>query len=928
MGGDLTVGITQSLYKRTRGAAKMAAAEKKRAIEYGTKKELENPLNGFKKGPDGKYSKEDIATARRLAEQKLKKGEFFGASLKSKFGADKARRMKGYFGQGINKVGKLFGKENLIDLKGGKNDPSASARQRVRSAVGYESRFESSMAEAYKKDLENWNKRVQANKPPVPGEGGKGGGITRVEGIDELQSLLEETNRTASFIKKDTESLVGSFKKQTKVLSEIAKHFGVQLEMQEQAIEDAKIAAEQQSIASGADTSGFATPDRGLDGESKKSGGMLDKIGNFLGDALGSGFDPFNAGDGIDLPDGRRRGRRKGSRRRLMRRKVNRFGSRLKNRFKNPFRKPPGGPPRPPGGKGGGFLNLGKSISNRASDIFTKGRSTVGGLKRGAMSLGTRALGRGKSLLGSAKGGVMKAAGATKGWWDNIGTKIAGRVAFAGAKNAGKYAPGALSTGFYAADTADRLKRGDKFGAWLNAIGMGGDLAATGFAAASAGPQAVGTGPAAGIASIVSAIADSVNFGRDIFMGPGSQNERGGVVDGPDSGYPVKLHGTEAIIPLDNKFTRGEKPVTRGGNYERGNLMPSVMGIAQSKFEERQKADSLAKSFAKGFEKYQEKSPGGGIFGALFGSKGNPGFIQRLMGLKEIGDPNENPPPGPGNGGGGGGGGSLIQGDAPAEIKALMHTISGGEGGPNSVQGIGEVKGLSDMTIDQAIAKAKSYIGKGSSTGALGAFQFHSSYLRERAKNAGLDPGKDKFSLENQTKIMRHFMTQVYTAGGGKGGEAGLLKDLQGGKLESSVFPKLSKDLGWPSLPGGSQANVHTAGAGNRYQANLKRYQNAEAASKPAKPASAPAASGPAQNPVVSTLTSMTNTASRLLGLSQEDKNNKAKPTTVTLNNGQSTVNNTGGGDSNPVGSAIKSVYSTLDFYGNITGNLLSGGKK
>ncbi len=183
-------------------------------------------------------------------------------------------------------------------------------------------------------------------------------------------------------------------------------------------------------------------------------------------------------------------------------------------------------------------------------------------------------------------------------------------------------------------------------------------------------------------------------------------------------------------------------------------------------------------------------------------------------------------PSGDKGGDGGGGKGSMLPGDAPPEIKALMSTISGGEGGPNSVQGIGEVKGLSEMTIDQAINKAKSYIGKGSETGALGAFQFHSSYLRKRAIDAGLDPTKDKFTMDNQTKIMRNFMTQVYTAGGGRGGESGLLNDLRSGNLETKVFPKLSTNFGWPSLPGGSQPNVHTPQAAKRYAQYLKKYQS------------------------------------------------------------------------------------------------------
>jgi hypothetical protein len=193
------------------------------------------------------------------------------------------------------------------------------------------------------------------------------------------------------------------------------------------------------------------------------------------------------------------------------------------------------------------------------------------------------------------------------------------------------------------------------------------------------------------------------------------------------------------------------------------------------------------------------------------------------------------PSPSPSSSGGGGGGG-LIPGDAPPEIKALMETISGGEGGPNSVQGIGEVKGLSDMTIDQAISTAKSHIGRGSTTGALGSYQFHSEFLRGRAVDAGFDPAKDKFNLENQTKIMRHFQTVVYG-----GSEEKLLQSLRSGGLQSDVFPKLSKDLGWPSLPGGGQPNVHTPGSAKRYSENLKKYQTISPSTETSRIAAAPA---------------------------------------------------------------------------------------
>ena len=42
------------------------------------------------------------------------------------------------------------------------------------------------------------------------------------------------------------------------------------------------------------------------------------------------------------------------------------------------------------------------------------------------------------------------------------------------------------------------------------------------------------------------------------------QLERGGIISGPDSGYPVILHGDEAVIPLDNNFTQREPSAIDG----------------------------------------------------------------------------------------------------------------------------------------------------------------------------------------------------------------------------------------------------------------------------------------------------------------------------------------------------------------------------
>jgi hypothetical protein len=44
----------------------------------------------------------------------------------------------------------------------------------------------------------------------------------------------------------------------------------------------------------------------------------------------------------------------------------------------------------------------------------------------------------------------------------------------------------------------------------------------------------------------------SGSMGRNSKIGA----ERGGILKGPDSGYPVELHGTEMVVPLNNRFTR------------------------------------------------------------------------------------------------------------------------------------------------------------------------------------------------------------------------------------------------------------------------------------------------------------------------------------------------------------------------------------
>lgn len=176
------------------------------------------------------------------------------------------------------------------------------------------------------------------------------------------------------------------------------------------------------------------------------------------------------------------------------------------------------------------------------------------------------------------------------------------------------------------------------------------------------------------------------------------------------------------------------------------------------------------------------------------------------------------------SGGRGGGGGTpttagqVMSGPAPAEINALMSAISGGEGGLESVNAIGAVPGLSQMTIDEAIAKVEQLRMQGKTSGAMGNMQQMSKYLRKRTIAAGLDPSVDKFNQENQYKINRAYLASLFA-----GGEQEVVNLIRSGRIDQ-VVNKL-KGV-WPSIPGGNQQNVHTSSFYNRFQTYLRQLQS------------------------------------------------------------------------------------------------------
>ena len=160
-------------------------------------------------------------------------------------------------------------------------------------------------------------------------------------------------------------------------------------------------------------------------------------------------------------------------------------------------------------------------------------------------------------------------------------------------------------------------------------------------------------------------------------------------------------------------------------------------------------------------------------------------------------------------------GGGVLPGDAPPIVKAMLDAIAAAEGGWDSVNPGTTVPGLSKMTIAEArrAAMAKGY-GMGGS-GAMGKWQQMPQFILERSRSAGLDPNKDIFNQENQTKSARMLMAGVYP-----GGEKQLVADAQQNPLKAAANLRGT----WPSLPGGSQENSHSKNFVAHFNQNVSKY--------------------------------------------------------------------------------------------------------
>jgi len=191
---------------------------------------------------------------------------------------------------------------------------------------------------------------------------------------------------------------------------------------------------------------------------------------------------------------------------------------------------------------------------------------------------------------------------------------------------------------------------------------------------------------------------------------------------------------------------------------------------------------------------------GGGLGSAVLGAGG---LALGTMGTDAINNI-FGTPSGEGGGGTPGSGGTASAG----QWKPLLDVIASGEGGYESVNPGQTVPGLTEMTIAQAWATAQRVGKSKGGSGAMGRYQLLSDPIG-RARAAGLDPNKDKFSPANQDKIAVYIIQNVrkgkqWLAGTLKGGDAAF---AQGIANEWAGVPNLSGQYSYPGQGGKVKAS-------------------------------------------------------------------------------------------------------------------------
>lgn len=699
--GDLTSSVIGSLYNRARAASMLAAKSKKEAYSR------------FKK----------TGLSDKQAQDAVNHYNFGGAAYKSRFGGDRLRRTRGFFGSRkpqdditVNEQERVLRGMGLFKRKGrgsasgvdpetgestGSGEPTGSGGgstgpdpvasdgssfipmqgllppagnnlDEALKGVGRDGQYltKEQRVEIFKKNKVSrdadsiFNKSSESPSTPAPqsaaiqkvGTGDLVGSAIEKVFEDKNKELVEVIKDTADKVE-DNQEILEKIERNTSFIEKL-------FELQKDAIEDAKIAAEEADIDGTKDTAGFKGYKKfgnSLGGGSGGGGGILGNLLNFGGDLL-------------DLSGGRRGGRR-GARRRLAKQKTKGFFGRQKNRLlgrnKTPLRNPVG------------TRNQQNFVNNR---LYNTKISQFAPKKKNFLQKGLQKTNiAGKKIGKKLFSGVAKKAGTkavAKGVGKGVGKALLKKIPI-------------LGLGVGALFAAQRAMAGDFVGAGLE-LASGAASTVPGFGtAASVGIDAalmakdindesqmmeqpefemggVSDGPVVatlhGKEAVIPVKEDGFknnpinNFfkksektEKNIFSYLNSVNddndkvsaEMGAIVDGPDTGYDVALpNQKQAIVPLDNKFTRGEPTVTQGGEYERGNVNLEVEQPEEKKqtlAEKKKIQKDLGLAFKLGLDLYQKKTPGG-FLGEL--GKKIMDFLDKFGGG---GDPDTD------DGGGGGG---------------------------------------------------------------------------------------------------------------------------------------------------------------------------------------------------------------------------------------------------------------------------------
>jgi murein DD-endopeptidase MepM/ murein hydrolase activator NlpD len=239
--------------------------------------------------------------------------------------------------------------------------------------------------------------------------------------------------------------------------------------------------------------------------------------------------------------------------------------------------------------------------------------------------------------------------------------------------------------------------------------------------------------------------------------------------------------------------------------------------------------------------------------------------------------------------------------------KPLLDVIASGEGGYESVNPGQVVSGLTQMTIAEAWNTAQRVGRSKRGSGAMGRYQLLSDPVG-RAKKAGLDPYRDKFSPANQDKIA------VYILENTRYGKKWLSENLPGG--DASFAQGIADEwAGVPNLSG----KYSYSGQGGKVKASSVRAalnQVKSGSAQQAQVASQPSSPSPPQSPTPTPAQITPTGTPQNPQISQSLAPERTGPTVIVSQNPSSPARqmmSSGGGGSSGGGSSQISEFTLLN---------------